>query len=235
LCFSSWQIERSLCRIPNDDVDPPTCVAAAAAPREKEKTGKSMGPLRKKGRGAGGGKTEALAPGEELPDISPEFDNNKVRSVTMNGRKVSITKSSSSASAAFESLNAASRFRLSVRVSNQRKSKPTSSENTPRYNTSLFCTPETLFLLPMHCVLLPGLGFLIVFYVRAQDSSATELECLAFSKTLWSFFLSVGWVVVFLPVVLGLSSGTRRNTLKHEAFLYLIVSGKLFPWWLVQG
>ncbi|CAK9213639.1 unnamed protein product [Sphagnum troendelagicum] len=72
-----------------------------------------MGPLRKKGRGAGGGKTEALAPGEELPGISPELDNNKVRSVTMNGRKESITKSSSSASAAFESLNAASRFGLS--------------------------------------------------------------------------------------------------------------------------
>jgi hypothetical protein len=137
-----------------------------------------MGPQRKKGRGAGGGKTEALAPGEELPGISPELDNNKVRSVTMNGRKESITKSSSSASAsaAFESLNAASRFGLSVRVSNQRKSEPTSSENTPRYSTSLFCTPETLFLRPMHCMLLPGLGFLIVFYARAQDSSATELE-----------------------------------------------------------
>jgi hypothetical protein len=174
LCFSSCQIERSLCRIPNDDVNPLACVAAAAAPpREKEKKGKSMGPLRKKGRGAGGGKTEALAPGEELPGISPELDNNKVRSVTMNGRKESITKSSSSA--AFESLNAASRFGLSVRVSNQRKSEPTSSENTPRYSTSLFCTPETLFLLPVHCMLLPKQGFLIVFYVRAQDSSASEL------------------------------------------------------------
>ncbi len=171
-----------------------------------------MGPLRKKGRGAGGGKTEALAPGEELPGISPELDNNKVRPVTMNGRKESITKSSSSASAAFESLNAASRFGLSVRVGNQRKSEPTSSENTPRYSTLLFCTPQTLFLLPMHCMLLPGLGFLSVFYARAQDSRATELECLALSKTLCSFFLSVGWVVVFLPVVLGLSSGTRRNT-----------------------
>jgi hypothetical protein len=27
-----------------------------------------------------------------------------------------------------------------------------SSENTPRYTTSLFCTPETLFLLPIHFV-----------------------------------------------------------------------------------
>jgi len=80
-----------------------------------------MGPLRKKGRGAGGGKMEGLAPGEELPGISPELDN-KVRSVTMNGRKESITKPSVSASAAFESLNAASRFGLSVQVSNQRKS-----------------------------------------------------------------------------------------------------------------
>ncbi len=152
-----------------------------------------MGPLRKKGRGAGGGKTEALAPGEELPGISPELDNNKVRSVTMNGRKESITKSSSSA--AFESLNAASRFGLSVRVSNQRKSEPTSSENTPRYSTSLFCTPETFFLLPVHCMLLPGLGFLIVFYARAQESSATELEWLALSRKLFvlSSFLLGGW------------------------------------------
>ncbi|CAK9215424.1 unnamed protein product [Sphagnum troendelagicum] len=76
---------------------------------------------------------EALAPGEELPGISPELDNNKVRSVTMNSRKESITKPSSSASAAFESLNAASRFG----VSNQRKSEPTNSENTPRRDTSL--------------------------------------------------------------------------------------------------
>ncbi|CAK9267499.1 unnamed protein product [Sphagnum jensenii] len=80
---------------------------------------------------------EALAPGEELPGISPELDNNKVRSVTMNSRKESITKPSSSASAAFESLNAASRFGLSVRVSNQRKSEPTNSENTPRRDTGL--------------------------------------------------------------------------------------------------
>jgi len=174
LCFSSCQIERSLCSIPNDKVN--TCVAAAAAPTwKKGKTGKSMGPLRKKGRGAGGGKMEALAPGEELPGISPELDNNKVCSVTMNSRKESITKPSSSGSAAFESLNAASRFGLSVLVSNQRKSEPMNSENTPRYSTSLFCTPETLFLLPMHCMLLPKQGFLIVFYVRAQDSSASEL------------------------------------------------------------
>jgi hypothetical protein len=47
----------------------------------------------------------------------------------------------------------------------------------------------------LYCMLLPGLGFLIVFYARAQDSSATELECLALSRKpfVLSSFLLGGW------------------------------------------
>ncbi len=90
-----------------------------------------MGPLRKrKGRGAGGGRTEALLapPGKYLPDCvtsAESFDNNNKnnnppRSFTMSGRKESVTKPSS----ASESCNSPSRSGLSLCVlSNHRKSE----------------------------------------------------------------------------------------------------------------
>ncbi len=92
-----------------------------------------MGPLRKrKGRGAGGGRTEALLapPGKELPDCvtsAESFDNNNKnnnppRSFTMSGRKESVTKPSSAS--ASESCNSPSRSGLSLCVlSNHRKSE----------------------------------------------------------------------------------------------------------------
>ncbi len=77
-----------------------------------------MGPLRKrKGRGAGGGKTETLLapPGKELTDCVTSAEtldnnnksNNAPRSFTMSGRKESVTKPSSGS--ASESCNSLSR------------------------------------------------------------------------------------------------------------------------------
>jgi hypothetical protein len=92
-----------------------------------------MGPLRKrKGGGAGGGKTEALLapPGKELPDCVTSADsldnnnknNNPPRSFTMSGRKESVTKPS--AASASESCNSLSRSGRSLCVlSNHRKSE----------------------------------------------------------------------------------------------------------------